>query len=470
MKGKKFRLLLAGCLGLTLLAGCGKNSNPAEALKERYTQYVDLGDYMQIQYKPTETQVTSEDVDDAVQELVNSNSTKEQKKTGVAAEGDTVNIDYVGTVDGVEFEGGNTKGAGTDIVLGSSGYVKGFDEQVEGHSPGETFDVKITFPKDYGKEKLNGKDAVFKTTLNYISETVYPELTDAFVAEKTEYKTVKEYKAAKEAELVKKQAEEDVETDKEKMMEQLMKTSAVKQYPQAELEERIKELISRIESAAQSYGMTLDQYLMAFGYDADGFQEEIRTSVEKYIQRKMIVCAIASKEDINVDKKEADEEIQKLLKSYSLSDVNDLNEQTGYKEEDYYYIVLEEKVIDFIYENASPKTTGDETTTEAATGTSTEAATEGATTADTTATTVATEAATTAVTTATTAATEAATEAASTAATTAATEAASTAATTAATEAASTAATTAATEAASTAATTAATEAASTTVATTSPE
>ena len=293
----------------------------------------------------------------------------------------------MGTVDGVEFEGGNTKGAGTEITLGSSGYVDNFDDQIAGHSPGETFDVNVTFPADYHTADLAGKPAVFKTTLNYIVSTEYPELNDELVAEKTEYKTVEEYRAAKEAELVKTQAEEDLETDQEAMMTQMMETSAVKQYPQAELEERVQQLVNQIQNAASSYGMTLDQYLMVFGYDADGFQEEIRTSTEKYIKRKMIVAAIASKEDINVSKDEADAKIKELLSATGLTDVNDLNSRTGYTEEDYYYIVLEEKVIDFIYTNASPKTTDDGETvivdegTEAATeGTSTEAAS----TADTT--------------------------------------------------------------------------------------
>ena len=385
---KKLCMLLVGCLGLSLMSGCGsKGSNPAEALKERYSQYVDLGDYKGIQYKPTETKITTERVDTEVNRLVTQNGTKVEKKEGVALTGDTVNIDYVGTVDGVEFEGGNTKGAGTEITLGSSGYIDNFDDQIAGHSPGETFDVNVTFPADYHSADLAGKPAVFKTTLNYIVSTEYPELNDELVAEKTEYKTVEEYRAAKEAELVKTQAEEDLETDQEAMMTQMMETSAVKQYPQAELEERIQQLVNQIQNAASSYGMTLDQYLMAFGYDADGFQEEIRTSTEKYIKRKMIVAAIASKEDINVSKDEADAKIKELLTATGLTDVNDLNSRTGYTEEDYYYIILEEKVIDFIYTNAIPKAKDDGETvivdegTEAATeGTSTEAAS----TADTT--------------------------------------------------------------------------------------
>ena len=393
MKGKKLSLLLAGCLGLTLLAGCGKSgSNPAEALKERYAQYVDLGDYKQIQYTPTETKITSEQVDSRVQQLVTQNGKKVEKKTGMALKGDTVNIDYVGTIDGVEFEGGNTKGAGTTITLGSSGYVDNFDDQVASHSPGETFDVKVTFPENYHQADLAGKPAVFKTTLNFIETTEYPELTDALVSEKTEYKTVEEYRQATEAQMVKDQAEKDIETDKEAMMTQMMETSAVKQYPQAELEERTDQLVAQIQTAASQYGMKLDQYLMAFGYDADGFQKEIRDSVEKYMKRKMIVAAIAAKEDINVSKEEADAKIQELLKATGLTDVNDLNTRTGYTDEDYYYIILEEKVVDYIYNDGVPRTkdsgetvivddkSSEGTTTEGTSeeSVSTEAATEGA--------------------------------------------------------------------------------------------
>ena len=383
MKRKKFSLLLAGCLGLTLLAGCGKNSNPAEALKERYSQYVDLGDYKAIQYTPTETKITAEQVDSKVNQLVTQNGTRIEKKEGVAAIGDTVNIDYVGSIDGVEFAGGTTKGQGTEVTLGSSGMIDNFDDQIAGHSPGDTFDVNVTFPENYGKEELNGKAAVFKTTLNYIVGTEYPELNDELVSSKTEYKTVEEYRAAVEADMVKSQAESDIETDKEAMMKQMLETSAVKQYPQAELEERIAELVDQAKTAATYYGMSTDQYLMLYGYTADSFQEDIRTSTETYIKRKMIVAAIAAKEDINVSKDEADAKIKELLNATGLTDVNDLNSRTGYKEEDYYYIVLEDKVIDFIYNDAVPRTKDsgetvivEDTTTEAGSENATEAATE----------------------------------------------------------------------------------------------
>lgn len=85
-------------------------------------------------------------------------------------DGDTVNIDYVGTIDGTEFEGGSTDGAGTDLVIGSGSYIDGFEEQLIGTHPGDTVDVNVTFPSDYGVENLNGKNAVFTVTVNGIYE------------------------------------------------------------------------------------------------------------------------------------------------------------------------------------------------------------------------------------------------------------------------------------------------------------
>lgn len=83
-------------------------------------------------------------------------------------DGDTVNIDYVGSIDGVEFEGGNTKGNGADLVIGSHTYIDDFEEQLIDHHPGDSVDVTVTFPEDYGKDELNGKEALFKVTINGI--------------------------------------------------------------------------------------------------------------------------------------------------------------------------------------------------------------------------------------------------------------------------------------------------------------
>lgn len=87
-------------------------------------------------------------------------------KGTVVQAGDTINLDYVGSVDGIEFEGGSTQGQGTDLTLGSGTYIDGFEEAVEGHKVGESFDIHVTFPENYGNSDLAGKDAVFNITIN----------------------------------------------------------------------------------------------------------------------------------------------------------------------------------------------------------------------------------------------------------------------------------------------------------------
>ena len=114
--------------------------------------------------------------------MLDSFKTITQVTDRAVAGGDTVNIDYVGSVDGAAFDGGSTGGAGTEVTIGVTLYIDDFLEQLIGHMPGETFDVNVTFPEDYGVEDLNGMDAVFVTTINYISVSVRPELTDEFAA------------------------------------------------------------------------------------------------------------------------------------------------------------------------------------------------------------------------------------------------------------------------------------------------
>ena len=110
----------------------------------------------------------SEDTSTASSASTSASASLQTNTSLTIEDGDTVNIDYVGSIDGVEFEGGNTKGNGADLVIGSHTYIDDFEEQLIGHHPGDSVDVTVTFPEDYGKDELNGKEALFKVTINGI--------------------------------------------------------------------------------------------------------------------------------------------------------------------------------------------------------------------------------------------------------------------------------------------------------------
>ena len=159
------------------------------------TDNIIVGQYKGVEIEKVEVEaVTDEDIEDALNELVDEYTTTEDvtDRTDVQ-DGDIANIDYVGKIDGVEFEGGADEGF--DLEIGSGTFIDGFEEGLIGAKVGDTVDVKVTFPDPYeNNTDLSGKEAVFTVTVNSIQAEVVPELTDAFVAENTDYTTIEEYR------------------------------------------------------------------------------------------------------------------------------------------------------------------------------------------------------------------------------------------------------------------------------------
>lgn len=161
---KKFKTLgyvLSLALGMTMLTGCGKKVDGVDqqSMIDKYAAYCDLPDYKGLEYEETKSTVTDADVKTKIDSLLQQYATKTQVKEGTVKEGDNVNIDFVGSIDGEEFEGGNSNGAGYDLTLGSGAMIPGFEDGIIGHKVGETFNIKATFPENYGKDELNGKEA-----------------------------------------------------------------------------------------------------------------------------------------------------------------------------------------------------------------------------------------------------------------------------------------------------------------------
>lgn len=270
------------------------------------TDYVTLpDDYADITISADLGQVSDDDINDYIDSNVLSNfATTNEVKDRAAADGDTVNIDYVGRIDGVAFDGGDTKGNGADLTLGSGTYVDNFEEQIVGHNPGETFDVTVTFPEDYGNEDLNGKEAVFKTTLNYIKESKNPDLTDDWVAsnlgETMNLNNIDELNDfVKNTMLYDQQASTVYSALHDKV-------SFAKELPQSMLDYYRDVVLYRVYSYAKNYGTTMTTLLKSgmFGtsYDSiDAYLEDIQGSLNTITEQALLMQAIAEKQGLVCD-------------------------------------------------------------------------------------------------------------------------------------------------------------------------
>ena len=368
---KQFRALgyvLSLALGMTMLTGCGKKVDGVDqqGMIDKYAAYCDLPDYKGLEYTETKSTVTDADVKNKIDSLLQQYATKTQVKEGTVADGDNVNIDFVGSIDGVEFEGGNSNGAGYDLTLGSGSMIPGFEDGIVGHKVGDTFNIKATFPENYGKDELNGKEADFKITINYLTQTELPEYNDAFVASYTDATSILEYEDSVRKDLVEQYEQSDKSQNESAIMQVLVEKTTYNEYPQQEMQDLIDKSIAQQEQAASSYGYSLGDYVTArYGFsDEDSFRQYIQGLAEDYIKEKIAVCAVAKDTGITVTKEEVDNYKKKIMDYYSYEDESKLEE--NYSSEDIVYYALAEKVVDFLLENGKGvEATATDATTEA---------------------------------------------------------------------------------------------------------
>ena len=268
---------------------------------------------------------SDDDVQAQIDYLASSFATTEQVTDRAVEDGDSVNIDYVGTIDGVEFDGGSTQGAGTDVTIGVTQYIDDFLEQLVGHMPGETFDVEVTFPEDYGVDELNGKDAVFSVTINYINETVYPEIDDAWVEENLSssygWITVDEMRQAISDSL-------QADAVAQYVQDYVVENSEVSEIPQTIIDSQEQLMLAQYQSYADSFGMSLEDMLsMAQNVgSAEELFEQNRESIDLTARSYLVYQAIA--EDAGIEA--TDDDVASYFESaMGVTDLTELESQYG---------------------------------------------------------------------------------------------------------------------------------------------
>ncbi len=343
MKRKLAIALVAVMTGMLALTGCGSKN-------EITTEYIKLAGYKGIEVPAVEkpAEITEKDVMVEVQAALDQNSVAKEVVDRPVEMGDTVNIDFVGTMNGEKFEGGSAEGY--PLEIGSGSFIDGFEDSIIGHEIGDTFDWNGKFPENY-KEDLAGKDVTFTITVNGITVYEKAELTDEFVQTvSTTAKTVDEYK-----EEIKKELEASAEETYRINLEDAVCNAVIEKaeilaYPEGEVEAVVDSYRAQYESYAAAYGMTYEDIIIAQGYELESFEAEIRAAAENRVAFTLIVEAIAEAEGLEPSDKEYEEAFEEMLALYGYADVNALMEAAG-GEDALKAIVLQEAVITWLADN-----------------------------------------------------------------------------------------------------------------------
>ena len=342
-------------MGAVLLAGCAKKPEEMKYLKDfEAGDYVTLCDYKGIEVNAEKKEVTDEEVDEyAGYMMMFYTDTKEVTDRDTIQDGDIANIDYEGKLDGVAFEGGTAEGY--DLYIGSGTFIEGFEEGLIGAKVGETLDLNLTFPEDYGSEELAGKAVVFTVKVNAIKEETEPELTDEFVASMgEEFKTVDEMKQYLRDDLESEYENERRTEIENQIQETLESTCTFSEAPSGFIDRIYGTLLESLNSAAQEYQMEVSEVAEAmYGVSADNYEQEMKDYCKDTLANQyLIIGAIAEKEGIKVSDSDVDDDIKEMLEEAgSTYSVDEYKKMIG-DVEAYREYLLVTKVLDFLVENA----------------------------------------------------------------------------------------------------------------------
>lgn len=266
---------------------------------------------------------------------------------GVAENGDEVIIDFEGFVDNVAFEGG--KGEKYPLKLGSGSFIPGFEEQIIGKNAGESFDINVRFPEDYGAENLAGKNSVFKITLHELKRTELPELDDEFVKDVSEFNTVDEYKADVKSNIEAKKEKEAEYAYEEALLDALLANTDI-DVPTPMIDDEVDMNLRDYEYRLQMQNANIQMLLKYTGQTMEQLKESFRPQSEKQLRIRLALEHIANVEDIKATEDDIEAEYQKIADGYK---TNIDNVKSTISTESLIKDIKLRKAVDFIKENAA---------------------------------------------------------------------------------------------------------------------
>ena len=310
---------------------------------------VELGDYKNLKATKFVHKVTDEEIDNRIQQDVDKATTMADVTDRAVEKGDTVNLNYAGTVDGVAFEGGTAENQ--TLEIGSGHFIPGFEDQMIGMSIGEEKDLNVTFPEEYHAENLKGKAAVFHVKVNGIQAKVVPALDDDFAADVSEFNTFDEYKQNIVKEL-NERAQKNADTQLENDLVQQAVDASDCDIPDAMIEDEIDMMIREMKMRMMYQGLRYEDYLKYTGQSEDQVKEMYRPEAKNRVKMQLVLEAMVKAEKVEptgeeVEKAIADEaerggrEVEEFKKGLNDRQKEYLRENAAIR-----------KVVDMIVESA----------------------------------------------------------------------------------------------------------------------
>ncbi len=343
MKKRILGLGLVAVLTFGLLTGCGKKEERVLYNDVDLSKIVELGEY-----KGLKVDTASDDFKEILQNVLDSDIedngfyTTETLTEGKIQEGDIANIDYTGKKDGVAFDGGTS--TGYELEIGSNTFIDGFEDGLIGVAIGDTVDLNLTFPENYGNEELNGAAVVFTVKVNSAQRNT-PQKAEEFYA-KLSFKSVSEYNSD-----ARKRAAQKY------LINKVVEGSKIKEYPKADIDIMYAQNKTYMETVlSESYGMDFAAYLTQIDQTEEEFKNTvIEEQIKPSMDTQMVLYAIADKEGIEISKKEVEKEVEDTVKEINDSSVDAEKVKSVYGEYYFEEAVVGKKIIELLYENAKLK-------------------------------------------------------------------------------------------------------------------
>jgi len=312
---------------------------------------VKLGKYEGVTVTKVNTKVTAAEVKEALEAERNKNARTVSVKRA-AKLGDTVMIDYEGSIDGVPFDGG--KAENSPLELGSHSFIDTFEDQLVGHKAGEEVDVNVTFPEQYHAADLAGKPALFKVKINDITTKELPKLDDEFASDVSEFETLDEYKEDIKKRLEEQKATEGKRAQEDEAIAAIVEKSKM-EIPEAMIRTQCEDMVNEFAQRIAQSGLSMEQYMQFSGQTVQGLMDQVRPEAETRIKTSLVLEAIVKEQNIEATDADVDAEIEKMATMYGM-DVAQLkeymgeNEKAGMKRE-----LAITKAVDYIMANVKEK-------------------------------------------------------------------------------------------------------------------